>query len=207
MSLSGQVVNSFAISSIMTDNNQKNADISVGLNDRHWFVMRDLKRANAKVPAYKMLDEEGFEVFTPLHERIVKTGVRTEKKCVPVINDLLFVHSTRHELDPIVERTPTLQYRFVRGAAMGTVMEVPESEMQRFIMAVTATSDPKYFSPEEITADMLGKRVEIVGGSLNGYEGFLLSVRGTRKRRLIVQLQGIITAAVEVNREFIRLLK
>ncbi len=31
----------------------------------HWYVMRDLKRPNAKLPAYKQLSDEHIEVFTP----------------------------------------------------------------------------------------------------------------------------------------------
>lgn len=30
----------------------------------HWYVMRDLKRANASLPAYKLLEKEKIEVFT-----------------------------------------------------------------------------------------------------------------------------------------------
>lgn len=30
-----------------------------------WFVMRDLKRTNAKLPAYKLLDGKKMEVFVP----------------------------------------------------------------------------------------------------------------------------------------------
>ena len=29
----------------------------------HWYVMRDLKRPNAKLPAYKQLSDEHIEVF------------------------------------------------------------------------------------------------------------------------------------------------
>ena len=32
----------------------------------HWYVMRDLKRANASLPAYKLLEKEKIEVFTPM---------------------------------------------------------------------------------------------------------------------------------------------
>lgn len=32
----------------------------------YWFVMRDLKRSNAKQPAYKQLEDNGMEVFTPM---------------------------------------------------------------------------------------------------------------------------------------------
>ena len=31
-----------------------------------WYVMRDLKRCNAKKPAYKQLQEAGVKVFVPL---------------------------------------------------------------------------------------------------------------------------------------------
>ena len=31
-----------------------------------WFVMRDLKRRNAKLPAYQQLADSGMEVFTPM---------------------------------------------------------------------------------------------------------------------------------------------
>lgn len=36
-------------------------------NDKElWYVMRDLKRPNAKHPAYKQLEELGFQVFIPM---------------------------------------------------------------------------------------------------------------------------------------------
>ena len=35
-----------------------------------WFVMRDLKRPNAKQPAYRFLAEQGLEVFTPMTWRL-----------------------------------------------------------------------------------------------------------------------------------------
>ena len=36
-----------------------------------WFVMRDLKRSNAKLPAYKMLSDLNFEVFTPMTWKVI----------------------------------------------------------------------------------------------------------------------------------------
>ena len=66
---------------------------------------------------------------------------------------------------------------------------------------------PIYYKPIEITDAMYGKKVRIVGGTLDGYEGRLLSVKGMRKRRLIVELPGFISVAVEVEPEYIQLLK
>ena len=46
-----------------------------------WFVMRDLKRPNAKLPAYKFLAEQGLEVFTPMTWRLsVRHGKRIREE-------------------------------------------------------------------------------------------------------------------------------
>lgn len=47
----------------------------------HWFVMRDLKRPNAKEPAYKQLGELNIKVFTPLRWHLsIKKGKREREK-------------------------------------------------------------------------------------------------------------------------------
>lgn len=50
-------------------------DLSTG---EQWFVMRDLKRANAKLPAYKQLEEAGFRVFTPMTTKIMEISGKDE---------------------------------------------------------------------------------------------------------------------------------
>ena len=74
-----------------------------------WFVMRDLKRANARVPAYKLLKAKGMEVFTPLKRRM---NAKKQWEDIPLIHGLLFVHESRKKLNPVVEKLPTLQYPF-----------------------------------------------------------------------------------------------
>ena len=49
---------------------------SEGEKQTCWYVMRDLKRANAKLPAYKQLLNEHFEVFTPMKEQLSVHGGR-----------------------------------------------------------------------------------------------------------------------------------
>ena len=73
-----------------------------------WFVMRDLKRANAKQQAYQILKEKNIEVFTPMKTRLCVVKGEQIRKEVPCIPDLLFVHTTRETLDPVVENIPTL---------------------------------------------------------------------------------------------------
>ena len=188
------------------DGNSSEKDCTLDENDRsQWFVMRDLKRRNAKLPAYELFKGFGIKVFTPM---VWKLMVRHGKRCreeVPFMQDLLFVHDTRLAVDPIVEKYDTVQYRYVRGGYK-VPMTVRDNDMQRFIHAVESTENPRYYTPEEISSDMIGRKVRIVGGPLDGYEGCLQKMQGARVKRLFVELPNLLAAAVEVNPEYIQVL-
>lgn len=169
--------------------------------------MRDLKRRNANSLAIHDLGNAGLEVFTPMKEMIMTVGGRRQRRDVPVIQDLLFVHETKETIDPYVDTYRTLQYRYIYGKTKDEPMTVRDEDMERFIFAVGHTEAPKFYNPGELTEVMYGKKVRITGGLLDQYEGRLLSVKGMRKRRLIVELLGLITAAVEVEPEFIQIIK
>lgn len=169
-----------------------------------WYVMRDLKRLNAKEPAYKLLEGKKMEVFVPKVWKLrVRQGKRVREE-VPFIPDLLFVHETRMNLDPIVEKTPTLQYRWLRNT-WREPMTVPDADMEHFIRAVSQSESPRYYLPEEITPQMYGRKIRIVGGPLDGYEGSLLTMRGSKVKRLLVELKNFLAVGVEVNPEYIQL--
>lgn len=173
--------------------------------EARWYVMRDLKRANAKQPAYMLLREKKMEVFVPMKWHLVtRKGIRVREE-VPFIQDLLFVHEAQTNLDAIVEKTPTLQYRWLRNT-WREPMTVADADMERFIRAVSVSESPKYYLPEEITPAMYGRKIRIVGGPLNGYEGGLLTTRGSKVKRLLVELKGFLAVGVEVNPEYIQLI-
>lgn len=171
-----------------------------------WFVMRDLTRSNAKLPAYLLLAGEGIECFTPMVPKLRICQGKRERVEAPFIHDLLFVHSSREVLDPFVERIRTFQYRYLRKP-WREPMTVRNEEMERFIRAVGSVETPRYYRPDEITSDMCSREIRLIGGKLEGYEGYLLSVRGSRSKRLLVELPGLLAAAVEVEPEYIQLLK
>lgn len=168
-----------------------------------WFVMRDLKRSNAKLRAYQQLADEGFQVFTPTTTKIVDTFGKRRRIQVPFIPDLLFVNAPKASLDKFVTRIGTLQYRYIKDAPYGTSMTVSDVAMDRFIAAVSSVKTPKYYSADEITPDMYGSIVRIIGDSaLSGYEGRLLKVRGASKKRLLVDLSGLLCASIEINSSY-----
>lgn len=163
-----------------------------------WYAMCDLKRSNALDPAYKMLERKGFEVFTPLKKKVIMRKNVKIIDDVPIIQDLLFVHSKREHLDPIVAKTPTLRYRFLRGGKYQEPTIVRDDDMNRFIAAVKSTPSPKYYAVGELTPDMIGSKVHITGGPLDGLEVSLRKMRGSNKKRIIVEIPCFIAAVVEV---------
>lgn len=177
----------------------------------HWFVMRDLKPANAKGRAFRVLVGKLKDVFTPT----IKSVKRKQGKVVldgdkpviiekPYINDLLFVYDTYQRVKECVDATPKFQFRYFKSVGYQKPVCVPEKEMEYFRAAVEMSlQSPKYFRPEELTDSDFSRKVRIIGGPLNGYEGKLLKRRGTSLKRLVVELPGILSVGVDVEPEFI----
>ena len=168
-----------------------------------WFVMRDLTRSNAKMPAYVMLNEMNIRCFTPMVNKIVIRNNKRIRKEVPYMHDLIFVYAAREILDPIVAKINTFQYRYLRERLP---MTVRKKDMERFIKAVEHSESPRYYRTDELTSDMFRRRIRIIGGQLDGYEGYLLTMRGSKVKRLLVELPTLLAAAVEVEPEYVQLI-
>ena len=173
-----------------------------------WYVMRDLKRPNSLLPAYKELGEKGIEIFTPMQWHVTLCQGKRMRQQRPFIPDLLFAHASRAMLDPLVEAIPTLQYRYLRGGKQFEAMSVRHEAMVRFMEAVEQKEKVEYYSYDEVSPGLYGKRIRIIGGRLNGFEGRLMSKRGSKFKRLLVDLQECnLSAAIEVESEYIQLVK
>ena len=171
-----------------------------------WFAMRDLKRRHAKLPAYKLFENLKVQYFTPMvHRLVVVKGKRLDQE-VPFMPDLLFVKDTREHLDLIVESTPKLQYRYKIGV-QHTPIIVPAADMERFIYAVESSENPKFYALNEVTPEMTNREIRIIGGKLDGYTGTLVTTRGSKVKRLLVELPSLLAASVEVEAEYIQLVK
>ena len=169
-----------------------------------WFAMRDLKRRHAKLPAYKLFENLKVSYFTPMvHRLVVVNGKRVDQE-VPFMPDLLFVKDTREHLDLIVESTEKLQYRYKIGVQHAPII-VPSAEMERFIYAVESSENPKFYSLNEVTPEMVNRKIRIIGGKLDGYTGTLVTTRGSKVKRLLVELPSLLAASVEVEAEYIQL--
>ena len=180
------------------------------LEDR-WYVLRDLARPNAKRPAYKQLQEMpemASCVFVPFKQCAFVEFGRRVVRLIPFMPDLVFVHKSKEELDPIVRRISLLQYRYVRGGKQFEAMTVRHEDFEKFKRAVEKADNVEYFSYDEVSPEHFGRRIRIIGGRLNGLEGRLMSKRGSKHKRLLIDLEECnLSAAIQVEAEYIQLVK
>jgi hypothetical protein len=82
-------------------------------------------------------------------------------------------------------------------------LTVPTHAMEEFI-AVTESREEHvtYFRPEEISLQT-GDRIRIKGGLYDGREGVIIRIKGKRNKHLVVQIPGILVAAVELAPEML----
>lgn len=173
----------------------------VGIHKPEWFVMRDFKRFNAKERAFEILEERGFEVFTPMKRATIKRLGMTLETKIPVIPDLLFVNSLRAPLDEIVGNIRTLTYRYPKGGDFYHPMYVQRDVMENFKTVVSNIESPVYYLPGEITPSMFGRKIRIVGGPLDGQIVTLLKAQGSKRKRFCVQLPDLLMATAYLDPE------
>jgi len=168
-----------------------------------WYVMRFLynRRSNTR----ERLASAGIEAFMPMRWEIRNLGGRKVRVHVPVIRSLLFVRSTPSALAPYLEADSYFQHQFRRGGRPGEPLIVPDDQMESFIRAAEHADRPLYFTPGELDIAR-GTRVRVLGGPFDGVEGVFLKVKGSRAKRLVIDLPDMLAVAVEVTPDLIQVL-
>lgn len=174
-------------------------------DDFAWYVMRDLKPKHAKNHAYDMLKSLNVTCYTPIEYQLVVVGGEKVVHQVLVMPDLLFVKSNRNYLDALIKKIPKLQYRYKLGV-QSTPIVVRPVDMDDFIRAVENSNKTKFYAPHEVTPEMTDRKIRIIGGHLDGYTGTLITTRGSKKRRLLLEIPNLVAASVEVEAEYIQII-
>ena len=162
---------------------------------RVWFAMRATYGRNMDVK--KKLDEAGFESFVPMRYVVAldRRGRKT-KKFVPVVRDLIFVHTDQASMYNLKEQYETLRNIYIPSEdGRKRPVVVPDDQMESFMKVTQTLSDGLlFFTPDELNLTK-GVKVRIHGGQFNGLEGRFIKVRGARDKRVVVEISGVIVVA------------
>ena len=150
--------------------------------------------------------QNGLKAFVPLKYTVKSVRGQKQRALVPAITGLIFVKGSLDEVKEFVKNAhfPV----FIRKSTFSNKEEyltVPTHAMEEFI-AVTESHEEHvtYFRPEEISLQA-GDRIRIKGGLYDGREGVIMRIKGKRNRQLVVQIPGILVAAVEISPEIVEI--
>lgn len=142
----------------------------------------------------KYLDDHSIENFIPMHYKSTDLGAKKSRKLVPIIHNLVFVHSAKRCIDNLKSELEThIPIRYIMDKSTGSPIIIPDKQMQDFI-AVSGTYDDQlvYLDPVSVILKK-GDKVRITGGILSGVEGIFVRIKGDR--RVVVSIQGIMAVA------------
>jgi len=157
-----------------------------------WYAIRATYSRELK--AQTMLAERGVRTFIPMMWRKRTVDGHEEKRIVPAVSGLIFVHWDRESLDTFIrsfgEARP-VNYYWDRTAARP--LTVPDKAMEDFIsIASTMYEDIIYLT--EISDKLHeGQTVKVKDGPFKGVEGKIVRIR--KSRRILVELPGMLAVA------------
>jgi len=160
-----------------------------------WFAMSATFGRALKAKTF--LESKSIECFVPMkYELLCGKTQNKVRKLVPAINNLIFVRASKSQIQSAKSEVDFLQYLTRPEKGRNVPIIVPEYQMQQFIKVCNTHNDKLvYLAPEEINLKE-GTSVKIIGGAFDGVIGSFVKVDKSRKKRVVVLVQGI--AAVMV---------
>ena len=168
---------------------EKKSDIN-RIEEPAWFAMSATFGRELKAKTF--LESKQVKCFVPMRYEIVKDKTQGKiRKLVPAINNLIFVYTTKERIQALKSVAEYLQYLTKPVGGKNIPITVPEYQMRQF-MAVCDTYNENlvYLSPNEVNLKE-GTPVKIIGSEFDGNEGTFVKVNKSRKKRVVVMIQGL----------------
>ena len=163
-----------------------------------WFAMS--ATFGRALKAKDFLESRSVPCFIPMKYDVVSEGkqgkLRKVRKLIPAINNLLFVHTTRSNIQALKSEVGYLQYLTRPEGARRVPITVPDRQMYQFITVCDSYNEKLvYLNPDEINLAK-GTPVQIIGGPFDGIEGTFVKVEGVRNRRVAILVPGIAAVVI-----------
>ena len=160
------------------------------LDEPAWFAMSATFGRELKAKTF--LESKQVRCFVPMRYEIVKDKTQGKiRKLVPAINNLIFVYTTKERIQALKSVAEYLQYLTKPVGGKNIPITVPEYQMQQFMTVCdTYNENLVYISPNEINLKE-GTPVKIIGSEFDGIEGTFVKVNKSRKKRVVVMIQGL----------------
>lgn len=170
-------------------------------NPKQWYALR--VTYGREMTARNFFDEHGIRSFVPMkYEYIIRDRKKT-RRLVPAVSNLIFVYEAKSQIDHIKHTAlPYLRYIMGKECGMTYLITISLTEMENFIrVASQVEQDIRYVeTPDYDFCE--GEMVKVIAGPFAGSKGFLVKIKGTRHRRVVVGIEGLLqiaTAVIPIN--------
>ena len=169
-----------------------------------WYVLGCLS-VHHEEKVRDALRKAGFRSHVPMKYEVKTVRRQEQRTMVPAITGLIFVRATEEALKEYIQHK-SRESIYMRKSTFSNKQDyltVPDYAMERFIEFTNIRQEKiTYFKPEELNLKE-GEKIRIKGGIYDGYEGTILRFKGKRNKHLVVQIPGVIIAAVELEPELV----
>lgn len=148
-----------------------------------------------------MLRKFGIECYIPTRSVIRELRNRRLQVEVPVIRNLIFVHTTKSEACAASNDYGIPLY-YIRDLDTRSMLVVPDKQMEDFIRVMRLMRQEVAIGECPLA---VGRKVMVVKGDLCGVEGELVSV-GNRTH-VLIRVPQILTATVRIPRSYLSVRK
>lgn len=169
--------------------------INMSENQEFWFAART--RANQELGLRDSLRKLETTYYLPTHIVTRRISDRVKRVEVPVINNLIFVRTTKQQAFALV-KDYALKLHYIKNIETGSLLVVPDKQMDNFMFLMD-------LSPESIrqSGDTYapGDKVRIIKGNLTGVEGEMVRVEG--KTHVVLRIPQVLAVSVKVAKSYL----
>ena len=172
-------------------------------NKQYWFVIgsrNHMKELQIRDEARNI----GLEAFVPVIYAYKVIRGQKQRKLIPAINGFVFVKATTTEMEELILKSKfTIYPKKSSFSGREEFLTIANRDMENFIAVIEKSQENiTYFKPDEIPLNP-GDRIRIQGGLYDGREGIIMRIKSKRNKHLVVQIPGLLVAAVELKPELV----
>ena len=172
-------------------------------NKQYWFVIGSRNH----MKELQIRDEarnKGLEAFVPVIYAYKVIRGQKQRKLIPAINGFVFVKATTTEMEELILKSKfTIYPKKSSFSGREEFLTIANRDMENFIAVIEKSQENiTYFKPDEIPLNP-GDRIRIQGVLYDGREGIIMRIKSKRNKHLVVQIPGLLVAAVELKPELV----
>lgn len=172
---------------------------------KYWFAARtrDKQEFTVRKSLDRLKSEEDLDLdyYLPTRFVISQLKYRRKRSEVPVIRNLVFVHSAKQTACDIsnIYNVPLF---YMKDFSTHSMLVVPDKQMEDFMFVMDLNPDGVSLDSEILT---VGHKVKVIKGELSGIEGEVAIE--ANKTYVVIRIKDLLTASIKVPKSYLKIIK